>query len=266
MKYDQATIDIRPRGTFEILDLALLFYRAHLGLFFKTSLVFGTPIIMFAFAVHSFTNLFWVGLLAYWFLLPLNSGAVIIAASRLVFGIDLDVKRTLLLYRPLAASHFRVQTIHRLAWLVTLPFLLGEMLRLNWAFTPMVLLLERLSGPTLTTRVKSLHKRSGSHALLVDLASLTFAGASILALGFVFDLVFSDIVALWDFGGLFTEVGNHPFKITLWLVAATLVVPVLDLCWFFYYLDARIRKEGWDLELGLRDAATRLGSRHRDTT
>jgi hypothetical protein len=36
--------------------------------------------------------------------------------------------------------------------------------------------------------------------------------------------------------------------------------PVFDLAWFLLYLDARTRKEGWDIELGMRAARERLQS------
>jgi hypothetical protein len=39
---------------------------------------------------------------------------------------------------------------------------------------------------------------------------------------------------------------------------AWLVYPLARLAWFFCYLDARIRKEGWDVELAFRIEAGRL--------
>ncbi len=42
---------------------------------------------------------------------------------------------------------------------------------------------------------------------------------------------------------------------TLWLV-----YPIARLAWFFCYLDARIRKEGWDVELAFRIEGRRLQS------
>jgi hypothetical protein len=37
-----------------------------------------------------------------------------------------------------------------------------------------------------------------------------------------------------------------------------IVYPVIRLAWMFCYLDVRIRKEGWDLEIDFRVEARRL--------
>ena len=37
-----------------------------------------------------------------------------------------------------------------------------------------------------------------------------------------------------------------------------LVYPLARLAWFFCYLDARIRKEGWDVEIAFRVEARRI--------
>jgi hypothetical protein len=37
-----------------------------------------------------------------------------------------------------------------------------------------------------------------------------------------------------------------------------LVYPLARLAWFFCYLDLRVRKEGWDVEIELRVEARRL--------
>jgi hypothetical protein len=37
-----------------------------------------------------------------------------------------------------------------------------------------------------------------------------------------------------------------------------LVYPLARLAWFFCYLDARIRREGWDVEIAFRVEARRI--------
>lgn len=45
----------------------------------------------------------------------------------------------------------------------------------------------------------------------------------------------------------------------LGLLGFALAAPLVTLMWFFTYLDVRIRKEGWDLELAFRARASELG-------
>jgi hypothetical protein len=49
-----------------------------------------------------------------------------------------------------------------------------------------------------------------------------------------------------------------PLVVSALSATAWLVYPLARLAWFFCYLDARIRKEGWDVELAFRIEAGRL--------
>jgi len=266
MRFDKATIDIRPRSAFEMVDLALAFYRHHLGLLAKINLILALPALALGTAIAFSLRDPIVAFLGFWMLLPLSSGGVIIAASRRVFGTPLTVKSALGIYRPLAAAHFFGRLTHRILWVPLLPLglVFGEILRLKWSFSPMILLLERLEGRQLSLRRRGLHRRGGASAFGFDLAVLTSSCWLIGALLFIADLVLSDLLSVWEFGGLFTALGSNPWGTVIVLITVILVSPVIDLAWFFYYLDARIRKEGWDLELGFRSIARRLSSNKQE--
>ena len=47
------------------------------------------------------------------------------------------------------------------------------------------------------------------------------------------------------------------------LAGFALAAPFVTLAWFFVYLDVRIRKEGWDLEIAFRTRAAQLLEQHR---
>ncbi len=258
MRFELATIDIRPRRVFEILDLALRFYRIHLTRLLGTAVLYALPALLFGFAVYVFFGSFILGLLVFWLLLPVSSHAVVLVASRLVFGSDITLEETRALYRPVWLSLFVRRLFQRILWVPLLPLVAGEIIRIGYAFSPMIVLLERLVGLPGALRRKSLNRDGGARGFGFDLALSFVAFLMVIAMAFTADLVASDIIDVWEFGGLFEEVASSGTKVALWFVFLTLVSPLVDLAWFFFYLDTRIRKEGWDLELGFKAMARRL--------
>ena len=265
MLVDDTTIEIRTRSTTEIVDLAFLFYRTHLGALAGVALALGVPLIGAAAALHWATGQWWVALLFFWLTLALPSGAVVLTASRIVFGSRLGVGRALSLYRPLWAGAFFRGLLHKILSLLLLPFVVGYSLRLRWGFTPMIVLLERLSGKALATRRAGLRRRGGASGFGLEAALAIVMAALLLGVALFFELGASDILAIWPDGALFTpDVIDEPVRFALWLAAALIVSPVATLSWFFLYLNARIRGEGWDLELGLKGVAARVSGADRE--
>lgn len=259
MKIESATIEIRPRSITEIIDLAMLFYRTHAKVILGLLAVLGVPVVLLACGLHYLTDRAWLAILFYWLMLPLPGGAVVLAASRIVFGTRLTVRRTLSLYRPLWAKVFFRRLGQNLVTLLLMPIIAGFALRLRWAFTPMIVLLERLSGRRLARRRAGLSRRGGASTFGMDLLVSFFCLVSVLALAMVLELVLNDFLSLWPTSGLFDpEMFDDPVRLGLWLMAALVVSPVIFLSWFLFYINARIRGEGWDLELGLKVAAARL--------
>lgn len=258
MQFEHSIIEIRPRGLFELLDLAQMFYREHFFLLFPLAALFATPAVLLGLGLHAWLAQTWLSLAAFWLLLPLSSGAGILAASRLVFGVPMDLRRTAALYKPMMMRNLAIAVGQRIVWLPLLPLLAGWVIRLYWAFTPMVLLLEKLEGPALRLRRRSLYRRGGTNAFGLDFTVACVAAVALAALAVVCDFVLSDIVSLWETGGLVQNIAASPLKLATWMLVALVVLPLIDLTWFFYYLNARIRKEGWDIELGFRAAASRL--------
>ncbi|MBW2277064.1 MAG: hypothetical protein JRF63_06195 [Deltaproteobacteria bacterium] len=265
MKIASATIEIRPRKITEMIDLATLFYRTHFRVIFGLLAVLGVPIVLFACGVHYLTGQAWLAILLFWLLLPLPAGAVVLAASRIVFGTHLTVRRALKLYGPLWAGLFLRRLWQNLITLLLMPVIAGFALRLRWAFTPMIVLLERLSGRPLALRRVGLNRRGGASSFGMDLLVGMVCGTLVLSLTIVIELICSDFLSLWHDSGLFSlEVFDDPVRLGLWMLAALLVSPIAHLSWFFFYINARIRGEGWDLELGLKAAAARLPNRRED--
>jgi hypothetical protein len=69
------------------------------------------------------------------------------------------------------------------------------------------------------------------------------------------------------FGQTFTVLAELPahelFYPYLGLIGLALALPLVTLVWFFVYLDVRIRKEGWDLEIAFRARAVQLKEQSR---
>lgn len=262
MKIGSATIEIRPRTITEMIDLATLFYRTHLRVLCGVLAVLGLPLVLISCGLHYVTGQAWLAILFFWLTLPLPGGAVVLTASRLVFGTRLTVRRALALYRPLWAGLFFRRLGQSLVALPLLPVVAGFALRLRWAFTPMIVLLERLSGRSLALRRVGLNRRGGASSFGMDLLVGMICFTLLLSLTMVLELVGNDFLSLWPGSGLFdAEVFDDPVRLGLWLLAALLVSPIAHLSWFFFYINARIRGEGWDLELGLKAAAARLPGR-----
>ena len=74
--------------------------------------------------------------------------------------------------------------------------------------------------------------------LKVDMSYLSDMGDM---LGYVFQFLWSD-----------------PIVITAGLAVAFLVYPIARLAWFFCYIDVRVRRDCWDVELQILQEAQRL--------
>jgi len=259
VKVEDATIEVRTRTTTELIDLAVLFYRAHWKPLLSVTLVLGLPLVAACAGLHAISGRWWLALMAFAPLAALPSGAVVLASSRLVFGTPVGLRATLGPYRSSWAGLLVRRAGQMLLWLPLLPFIGGFALRLRWVYTPMVVLLERLRGRELARRAVGLNRRGGVGTLGLDLACWLVCIVVLLAVAVTIELVITDFLGLWKEGGLFSgRILDDPLRLGAWMAIWLLVLPVGQLTWFFAYIGARIRGEGWDLELGFREIAGRL--------
>jgi hypothetical protein len=261
MNVRDARIEIRSRSATEVIDLAVLFARAHWRPLFSLVALLGLPAVAVAAGIHRLTGSPWPALLVFSLLTALPSGAVVLAASRLVFGTPMHVGPSLRLYASAWAGLFFRRLGQTLLVLLLLPVGAGVALRLRWAFTPMIVLLERLGGRELARRRVGLNRRGGVGTLGLDLTCWLVCVLLLLCVAVVIELVVTDFLGAWSEGGLFSgEALRDPVRLGTWMLAWLAVLPIGQLAWFFAYINARIRGEGWDLELGFREAAARLES------
>jgi hypothetical protein len=257
MKFSDATIDIRPRTVGEVIDLAVLFYRSHFSLFLQLTAITGLPALLVAIAIHVLTRSVLASAVAFVMLMPVSTGPLVLCASRLVFGESVSARDVLHLF----GARWRAFIPRRL-WQIALaiatgPLVLGYLLHLSWAFQPMIVLLEQLRGRELRLRGQGLARRGGDNPFGFDVLLLGVTAAMVDGVFSLVELMLADVFFVFESGPGAGEMWNDPVRVGLVFAIVLLVSPVYRLGWFFRYLDARIRAEGWDLELAFRAAAQR---------
>jgi hypothetical protein len=164
-------------------------------------------------------------------------------------------------------AHFFVLFIaNRILTLVGLSLLVVPGLylwRSSWFLGPIVL----LEGSPLSASFRrgrrfaiGFHGRVAGHAfnVAVLLGYMTLAFGSLIHFLSVnvFGLTFTTLTELPLVDGY------YPF---LAVIGFALAVPFATVVWFFVYLDVRIRKEGWDLEIAFRSRAAIMERSHART-
>ncbi len=127
----------------------------------------------------------------------------------------------------------------------------------RWAYLNEVILLERNplfartpGGMTTSRRTRALHSGSGGDLFARWLASMAFGFLLFAAFWLTMQILAGLLLSEWKWEGL-TYTLYYP--LALWLTAAYLTVVR-----FLGYLDLRIRREGWEVELMMRAEEARL--------
>lgn len=273
MKLDEVTIPIEERSLGQCLDLGILFYREHFFSILLLVSLFAIPhLLLGAFLVELGANFF--ALLAlFLFLAPLSGAALVAAAGRRVFGESLSVARAL---------EATGQRIGALLFLLTLRFgivlagltclwIPGMILSATTGFFAEILVLEQLTirrtwgrqSGLLRGRAVDVILRHGGLGVFYILAWIAIFIVVDLALGTL--VGYPLLISRWDVqldflaGELRYFLMFDPRVLLGLFTVGWVLYPVWRLAWFFCYLDQRIRRESWDLELDFRREAERLG-------
>lgn len=271
MKLEATTIVIEPRSMSACIDLTLVFYRRYASAFLKVTIPFVAAGALSSYVLATVTDhgLLWSAV-GFWFLSPLASGLVVAGAGHVVFGArcaPLLAFRASGAQRPFLLWTLAARILTAFAGLPCLG-LTGIPVALYFGFVPEILLLERVPSPEVRRRVSEL-MRGGSFELFGRALVLAFFSAALAATLFTLVDQASRVVAqssiFWDrvdsssVGDSMIELlATDPPVVTVLSAIGWLVFPFARLVWFFCYLDRRIRKEAWDLELDFRIEARRL--------
>lgn len=271
MKLEAATLVLEPRSVGECIDLAVLFYRRHATKLLSLSLLFGAiPVAAGVVGSSSGTGWLWSGLL-FVFVSPFLGAAVVAGAGHHVFGEEFTIKAalrhmrarlgTLALLLPVARLAYSAVSV--MCWgLLTVP------VATRYGFLSEVVILEQLKGYRIAKRCEEILRDMYLEAcgrytaiaafafgvslilfILIDLGSAVLLGIPVFATKVSWAMAADDILNLLAYDPLLVGA----LSATWWLV-----YPLARLAWFFCYLDARVRKEGWDVEIALRVEARRL--------
>ena len=272
MKLDGAIFPIERRSIGACIDLATVFYRVHARSLLALSLCFGIPAVALSYWVSRETELgmFW-SLLAFYAASPFLGAGIVYGAGRRLFGDSFSAGICLwgILTRLIALTFsfaiVRVAMVLAFFFFFFPAWLLGT----QYGFLSETLLLEDAPFSKVSRRLAEL-TRGGFGMLAWRLLVIIFFAAVMGSSFFMmFDLLSRAIVgwpiltgrissSLYVFDEIGTLLASDPRVVATVQAVLWLVYPLARLAWFFCYLDARIRKECWDLELDFRVEAKRL--------
>ncbi|MFL1563261.1 DUF4129 domain-containing protein [Pseudomonas sp. O64] len=251
MRLSDASVVIRPRTTWEAMDLGVLMAREHRLLLMSSWALVSLPV----FALLSV--LLWehpsVALFVFWWLKPAFDRLLLYILSKALFGETPSVKHAVRHWPRLLKSQLLVS----LTW---------RRLSLSRSFLLPVSQLEGLGGQARQQRLGVLLQRNASAARWLTIIGVHLEIALWFGCMAVFYLFIPDQVEVdWDWQRLALSTGAE----WLWLehltntfYALILVFwePIYVACGFSLYLNRRTVLEAWDLELVFRRLRQRLSS------
>lgn len=272
MRLEDATLALEPRSVGAAIDLAILFYRKHALKLLALSFLFGAgPVAIAGIRATRGDGWLWAAL-SFFFGSAFLGAAVVAGAGHHVFGEEFTLGNTL--------RHVGRRIGSLLFWLPLARVILGALGAMCWGllwvplaarygFLSEVLVLEQLKGMRIGKRLEEILKSNHVEAcgrylsiasfafllsivlfLFLDLGSQVLFGLPIFVAKVSWAVAYEDTMNLLSYDPLLVVA----LASTWWLV-----YPLARLAWFFCYLDARIRKEGWDVEIAFRVEARRMG-------
>lgn len=266
MQLDRNRIIIRERGLLDLLDLGLFVVRAYAGPLVIALVVGVLPaMVLNAWLLADVTErelnepfpsayLWWMLLLVIWET-PLVTGLATLYLGEAVFTERPRVGSMVSLFVRSLPQLFVFQVVVRgllipmvLTWFV--PFAV-------WPYMNEVILLERnplwrhrAGQMTTFRRSRALHGNSVGDLFGRWMATTAFGVMLFVALWVSMQLLVGILVGQWEWDGL-TYTLYYP--LALWIVVGYFTVVR-----FLGYLDLRIRREGWEVELMMRAEGDRL--------
>lgn len=281
MRFDQVAVPLVPRTTSNCLDLALCFLRAHFAPIVRLWALVSVPACA---AVYVLIDRFEFKLplaLAVLFLVTSPLGVLLISgAAPCAFGEPFTYRGTLQRLGP--------RGLGLILWGLAVRCLAAPGLLL-FIFPGWYLLVRtgfRVEKSALSRIADHLHDRRTSELIKGEMGDLFVRSAGILlfcsllwlSLLLTFDFVSSTLLGLpilfgrlqadWSYMDEWGNVAiyalgflwSDPVVITASLATALMVYPIGRLAWFFCYIDFRVRRDCWDMELQISQEAERLGA------
>ena len=251
MRLTDASVVIRPRTSWEAIDLGVLLAQRHRALLMTSWAIVTLPV----FAL--LTLLLWdypsVAVLVFWWLKPAYERLPLLILSQALFGSAPSLRQAL----KSLPSALTPQLIASLTW---------RRLSLSRSFYQPVQQLEGLDGLPRAQRIAVLGQKDSRAARLLTALGSTLEMTFWIGLMVLFyAMIPPQIEADWSWRSLLDIEGewNWLEHLTNGFYALVLIVwgPVYVSCGFALYLNRRTALEAWDIELGFRNLRQRvLGS------
>lgn len=251
MRLSDASVVIRPRSTWEAMDLGVLLSQRHRRLLMTSWALITLP----AFAL--LTLLLWqsptLAVLIFWWLKPAFERLPLYILSKAMFGETPTLKQALRQWPRL----LKPQLLASLTW---------RRLSLSRSFVMPVVQLEGLDGLEREQRLAVLMQRDAGAARWLTIIGVHLEGALWVGLMALFYLLLPQQVEInWGWQTLLsaaTQDWRWLEHLTNAFYVLVLVVwePIYVACGFSLYLNRRTVLEAWDIELVFRRLRQRLGS------
>ncbi|MBC3208008.1 DUF4129 domain-containing protein [Pseudomonas sp. SWRI111] len=251
MRLSDASVVIRPRTTWEAMDLGVLMSQQHRRLLMTSWAILTLPL----FALLSL--LLWdspsLAVFIFWWLKPAYERLPLYILSKALFGETPTLKQALREWPRL----LRPQLLASLTW---------RRLSLSRSFVLPVQQLEGLGGEDRQQRVQVLLQRNGGAAQWLTIIGMHLETALWIGLMLLFYMLLpQQIETDWDWQSLLFAVDRdwHWLEhLTNAFYALILVLwgPIYVACGFSLYLNRRTQLEAWDIELVFRRLRQRLNN------
>jgi hypothetical protein len=249
MRLSDASVVIRPRNTWEAMDLGVLLNQRHRGLLMGSWALISLPVFMLL------SLLFWespsVALLLFWWLKPAFERLPLFILSKALFAEAPSLRQAVRQWPRL----LKPQLLASLTW---------RRLSMSRSFTMPVVQLEGLAGEARQQRLGVLLQQQPGAARWLTLIGMCLECALWMGLMALFYLLLPQQIELdWSWQELITASEQD----WLWLehltnafYALVLIVwePIYVACGFSLYLNRRTELEAWDIELVFRRLRQRL--------
>ncbi|WP_339486294.1 DUF4129 domain-containing protein [Pseudomonas sp. EL_65y_Pfl2_R95] len=249
MRLTEASVAIRPRSSWEALDLGVLLARRHAGLLMASWALVTLPI--FALLCLIFWDYPSIAIFVFWWLKPAYERLPLHILSNSLFGNTPTLKQALKAYPRL----LKPQLLASLTW---------RRISTTRSFDMPVMQLEGLSGAARSQRLTVLGHKNSSGATWLTIVGAHVELALSLGLATLFYLMLPQQLELdWSWQSLIAPEQNQWMwleHLSNGLYALLLIVwePVYVACGFSLYLNRRTALEAWDIELVFRQLRQRL--------
>ncbi|WP_419708764.1 DUF4129 domain-containing protein [Pseudomonas sp. NFX224] len=249
MRLSDASVVIRPRPTWEAMDLGVLLSQRHRRLLMTSWAIVTLPF----FALLSW--LLWespsVAVFIFWWLKPAFERLPLYILSKAMFGETPTLKQALAQWPRL----LKPQLLASLTW---------RRLSMSRSFLLPVVQLEGLSGDERQQRMQVLLQRDAGAARWLTLIGVHLETALWIGLMVLFYLLLPQQVALdWSWQSLMTAATQdwrwlEHLTNVFYVLVLVVWEPIYVACGFSLYLNRRTVLEAWDIELVFRRMRQRL--------